>query len=182
MKKLVHLSSVGCFYDPKTETTYPEMDNGKPDLESPMHLTECSEEFHSKISIEDHKKLIPKLSTKKFKQIAKAFLAADDLINDLTNDETERFELWLDTSYAGKNQNSYERIKDYLEQKTDQEDLLNDYENLPEDLKAILETFNEDEERYSECARIQAELEQIGYTYDYGLDGEPYHLRKLKTE
>ncbi len=41
----------------------------------------------------------------------------------------------------------------------------------------ILATFEDN--TYEECERIKNELEQIGYTIEYGLDAEPFNLRKL---
>jgi hypothetical protein len=32
---------------------------------------------------------------------------------------------------------------------------------------------------YDILEQLLAELEEIGYTFEYGLDGEPYDLRKI---
>jgi len=57
-------------------------------------------------------------------------------------------------------------------------DLFETPELIPQDVQAILETFNEDEPNtYIELARLTNELEEIGYTFDYYLDAEPYGLR-----
>ena len=41
----------------------------------------------------------------------------------------------------------------------------------------ILATFEDN--TYEECERVLNKLEQIGYTFDYYLDAEPFNLRKL---
>jgi hypothetical protein len=57
-------------------------------------------------------------------------------------------------------------------------DLFETPELIPQDVQAILETFNEDTPNtYEELNRLTNELEAIGYTFDYYLDAEPYGLR-----
>ena len=57
-------------------------------------------------------------------------------------------------------------------------DLFETPELIPQDVQAILETFNEDSPNtYLELTRLINELEAIGYTFDYYLDAEPYGLR-----
>lgn len=50
---------------------------------------------------------------------------------------------------------------------------------IPPNVQTILDTFNEDEDKYKECSKIEKELNAIGYGYEWGLDGEPYNLHKL---
>lgn len=45
------------------------------------------------------------------------------------------------------------------------------YEALPSEIKAILATFNEDSDHYTECTRIARELKLKGYICDFGLAG-----------
>jgi hypothetical protein len=53
-------------------------------------------------------------------------------------------------------------------------------ELIPQEVKKILDSFDEDcEDTYSELARLVDDLEKIGYTFDYYLDAEPYNLREL---
>ena len=63
-----------------------------------------------------------------------------------------------------------------------EEDLLNDYDNLPEEVKAALSRFEDREQQdmdgYRNCDQLIAELEPLGYTIDYYLDAEPFDLRK----
>ena len=58
-------------------------------------------------------------------------------------------------------------------------DLFETPELIPQDVQAILETFNEDADPYHELDRLINELEAIGYTFDYYLDAEPYGLRPV---
>ena len=53
------------------------------------------------------------------------------------------------------------------------------YDSLPQDVKSILEKYSYDENDYESCAKLQDELETIGWTIDYYLDAEPYNLRKV---
>ena len=55
-----------------------------------------------------------------------------------------------------------------------------EYDLLPDNVKNIVDSFNEDKCSYKECARIQNELEAIGWTCDSGLDGIVYDVVKLK--
>lgn len=58
-------------------------------------------------------------------------------------------------------------------------DLFEEYESLPENVRTAIESFDADGNSYEECARVQKLVEKLGYTFDYGLDGEPYSLRKM---
>ena len=61
-------------------------------------------------------------------------------------------------------------------------DLFETPELIPQDVQAILETFNEDADPYHELNRLTNELEVIGYTFDYYLDADPYGLRPVGVE
>lgn len=58
-------------------------------------------------------------------------------------------------------------------------DLFEFYEELPPHVLAIIDSYDEEKELYKECARVQKEFQAVGYTCDYGLCGEPYHLRRI---
>lgn len=51
------------------------------------------------------------------------------------------------------------------------------YDNLPSDVKSIVDSWDDNKELYAECARIKDELNYLGWTCDYGLDGEVYDVR-----
>jgi hypothetical protein len=61
-------------------------------------------------------------------------------------------------------------------------DLFEDYENIPAKIKNILDKYSEkygvgSEMDYKESAKMLKEVQAFGYTFDYGLDNEPYGLR-----
>lgn len=58
-------------------------------------------------------------------------------------------------------------------------DLFEHYETLPKEVQAILDKYCMGENTYENCDKLIAELKPLGYTCDYGLDGEPHGLRKL---
>ena len=55
-----------------------------------------------------------------------------------------------------------------------------EYDNLPEPVKDIVDSWDDNKELYGECRRIQKELEEIGWTCDYGLSGEVYDVVKME--
>ncbi len=60
-------------------------------------------------------------------------------------------------------------------------DLFKNVESLPQNVQNVIEKYDEDwEYTYENCANMQDELEQLGYTFDYYLDATPYNLRKMK--
>jgi hypothetical protein len=62
-------------------------------------------------------------------------------------------------------------------------DLFETPELIPSDVQSILETFDEDAPNtYLELTRLTRELEVLGYTFDYGLDADPYGLRPSNLE
>ncbi|SHF40585.1 hypothetical protein [Chryseobacterium sp. OV279] len=65
-------------------------------------------------------------------------------------------------------------------------DLFEDYELLPEELKAVCDKWQGKEEHgglgYNDCKNFQKECEAIGYTFDYGLDAVPIDLRPTSLE
>jgi hypothetical protein len=59
------------------------------------------------------------------------------------------------------------------------EDLFETPELIPNEVQAVLESFNEDNDSYAELDRLLDELEPLGYIFSYYLDAEPYWLRKI---
>lgn len=55
-----------------------------------------------------------------------------------------------------------------------------EYEFLPDNVKLIVDSWDDNKDLYKECARIKTELEAIGWTCDYGLDGMVYDVMKIK--
>lgn len=46
-------------------------------------------------------------------------------------------------------------------------------------LKAIIDSFDFDEDPYQECKRIKAELNSVGWDCEYGLDGSIHSVKPL---
>jgi len=62
-------------------------------------------------------------------------------------------------------------------------DLFETPELMPNEVQAILESFDEDSgNTYLELDRLLSELEPLGYIFDYYLDAEPYGLRPIDME
>ena len=59
-------------------------------------------------------------------------------------------------------------------------DLFEFYEDQPKEVSSILEQFGNFEELdYEQLKAMQLNLETIGYTFEYGLDAQPFNLRKI---
>lgn len=56
-------------------------------------------------------------------------------------------------------------------------DLFENYELLPKDVQDVLMEYADVDGSYDNCQRLVDELEGVGYTCDYYLTAEPYHLR-----
>ena len=62
-------------------------------------------------------------------------------------------------------------------------DLFEDYENIPENLQNILDKHVKafEDGDYKLLHEALKEVEAIGYTFEYYLDGEAYDLRPIGT-
>ena len=60
-------------------------------------------------------------------------------------------------------------------------DLFDHQETLPDEVQAILSKYS-DIESYLECEMLKLELETVGYTCDYYLDGIPFGLKKIESK
>ena len=60
-------------------------------------------------------------------------------------------------------------------------DLFEDYENIPENVQQVLDNFADafEDGDYKALEKANEALLKIGYTFDYGLDGQAYDLRKI---
>lgn len=58
-------------------------------------------------------------------------------------------------------------------------DLFETPELIPKNVQAILETFSDEANAYWELERMLKQIELLGYTFDYGLDADPYGLRPI---
>ena len=64
-------------------------------------------------------------------------------------------------------------------------DLFENYHQLPEELQAVLDKWQQKEASigldYNDCKAFQEECEAVGYTFDYQLDGQPFDLRPINS-
>lgn len=63
-------------------------------------------------------------------------------------------------------------------------DLFEDYENIPLKVQAILDKYENDftDGTYDGLLKAHNELWEIGYTFEYYLDGQAYDLRPIGTK
>jgi len=62
------------------------------------------------------------------------------------------------------------------------QDLFTTPEQLPTEVHEILSDFSERENTYENCAQLEEALKPHGYTFEWGLDAEPYDLRKIDNK
>jgi hypothetical protein len=58
-------------------------------------------------------------------------------------------------------------------------DLFENPELLPDQIKLILDNYELDCMTYSDCKKMLSEMEILGYTFEFGLDSVPYNLRQI---
>ncbi len=58
-------------------------------------------------------------------------------------------------------------------------DLFEHYETLPNEVKSILAKFAKSENDYKDCQLLIEELNEVGYTCEFGLDAVPFNLSVL---
>jgi hypothetical protein len=65
-------------------------------------------------------------------------------------------------------------------------DLFENYEEQPEELSEIVDyymnKFDDGDYDYQDSQNFLNEVEEVGYTFDYGLDNEPYNLRPIENK
>lgn len=81
--------------------------------------------------------------------------------------EAHTLEYWFESDYLITN------LSDFTE------DMFQDYDNIPEDVKTIVDEFAHEDMSYEDCAQLVKALNAIGYTCDYYLDADPFDLRKM---
>lgn len=54
------------------------------------------------------------------------------------------------------------------------------YGELPKKVRKATYRFNDKADLYEECKNLSDVLRPLGYTFDYGLDGVPSNLTKIK--
>lgn len=66
----------------------------------------------------------------------------------------------------------------------DEVDLFEHYDELPEELQALIDEYNgryESEDPYHLGTEMETRFAALGYEFDFGLDGEASNLRKMKS-
>jgi hypothetical protein len=64
-----------------------------------------------------------------------------------------------------------------------EKDLFETLDLIPQEVRNIIEKYEEAGADYKMCQNLIKELEQVGYTCEFGLDGVPYELKQLsKTD
>lgn len=60
-------------------------------------------------------------------------------------------------------------------------DLFEDYDDIPSNVQEVLDNYSDafEDGNYKELEKANKELGKIGYTFEYGLDGQAYDLRKI---
>lgn len=71
-----------------------------------------------------------------------------------------------------------EDIYSYDTQDSDEEDLFENWEKLPPSVMKILDKYT-DAEGYTDLDAMLSEMNEEGYTFEYGLDAVPYGLKKM---
>lgn len=57
-------------------------------------------------------------------------------------------------------------------------DLFETPELIPDEIINILNQLN-DNNTYIVCEQVLKQIEPLGFTFEYGLDAEPYNLRRI---
>lgn len=95
--------------------------------------------------------------------------------NDFANYLQEDIDALIKSKYQLKKMNDGGQLKG------EGVDLFEDHENIPENVQSILDKHSEAFENgdYKKLEKANKELKKIGYTFEYGLDGTAYDLRKI---
>lgn len=83
-----------------------------------------------------------------------------------------------------KKKNGAITLKQFLHKKKNPVyyDLFEYHQQQPKKVKKILQKFKKkliNGMSYKDCSQLQIELEKINYTFEYGLNAEPYALRRV---
>lgn len=62
-------------------------------------------------------------------------------------------------------------------------DLFEHYDKLPKEIQYTIEKYiDADVFTYEDCIALLKDLESKGYTFEYGLDAQPYNLKQITNE
>jgi hypothetical protein len=92
--------------------------------------------------------------------------------------------IWLHENSFLSNDEYFSVEKILPKKKTKGIDLFEDYQDIPTKVQKVLDKYQEDIEDgdYKGLEKALKELEKIGYTFEYGLDGIAYDLRPIGTQ
>jgi hypothetical protein len=130
------------------------------------------------VKFEDKKKLIISLTDVNYHSLAKAIdrlmkrgamTYGSDGKRIIKDDESKPYQFFYDEIQKELN----------LVSEDEAEDLFENVDSLPKKIQDILAEFSESDATYESCGELVSLLEQNGYTCEYGLDAEPYGLRKM---
>lgn len=65
---------------------------------------------------------------------------------------------------------------------TEETDLFEESETLPEAVQQIIEKYSNDDMNYDSCEKMLHEMNSVGYTFEYYLDAVPHSLKKMTAE
>ncbi len=60
-------------------------------------------------------------------------------------------------------------------------DLFENPELLPSEVLAVLQKFQDKDNTYENCEDLLVELNNVGYTFEFGLDAIPFDLQKIEA-
>jgi len=76
---------------------------------------------------------------------------------------------------------TYGEKREVYEQEDEGTDLFETPELLPDHIKAILDSFDCESLSYSDCETMLAQMEKLGYTFEFGLDAVPFNLCEIEN-
>ena len=60
-------------------------------------------------------------------------------------------------------------------------DLFENYDQQPKILSDILNQYDLENMTYKNCKEMLQKVNEIGYTFEYGLDAQPFNIQKNQT-
>lgn len=120
------------------------------------------------------------------------FHSTDSELYDQRKDDDISTEQYQAILYDRINTQLIEIIEEQLSQQEDDKeqyiDLFEDYTNIPPNVQAILNNYEEQfgadlgNMDYKDMGNMHDEIYAVGYTFDAGLDNMPYDLRPIGTK
>ena len=97
---------------------------------------------------------------------------------------------YVGTTLGGYQLNNSDELKQWAmggdEEMNEEVDGFEDSENLPEDVKELLDMWSDrlsnGKGGYDAVGEMLSDFENLGWTFDFGLDGEPYGLRPMSGD